>query len=70
MRNSFASAARSIALALGVDANFNEASFNIGGYEFEDGGSVIEPSFTFRLNTTPKKARLFAALMGDLGFEQ
>ena len=70
MREAFAKAAKEVAKALGITLNMKEASFNIGGYEFDDRGSVIEPSFTFRLDTTPEKARLFAALMGDLGYEQ
>lgn len=70
MRSAFADAARTVAKMLDIPLDMKKASFNIGGYEFDNGGSVVEPSFTFRLNTTPEKARLFAALMGDLGFEQ
>ena len=70
MREAFAKAAHKIADALGVTLDMKKASFNIGGYQFKDGSSVVEPSFTFRLDTTPEKARLFAALMGDLGYEQ
>lgn len=70
MRKAFANAAYKIADLLGIKLDMKQASFNIGGYQFEDGSAVIEPSYTFRLDTTPEKARLFAALMGDLGFEQ
>lgn len=71
MREAFAKAAHEVAKALGIPLDMKQASFNIGGYEFNNGTeSIVEPSFTFRLNTTPEKARLFAALMGDLGYEQ
>jgi hypothetical protein len=70
MREAFAKAAKEIAKVLGIPINLREASFNIGGYEFDDGGSIIEPSYTFKLDTTPENARLFAALMGDLAYEQ
>lgn len=70
MRKAFSKAAHEIAKAIGITIDMKQASFNIGGYQFEDGGSIVEPSFTFRLDTTPEKARLFAALMGDLGYEQ
>lgn len=70
MREAFSKAAHEVAEALGITLDMKQASFNIGGYQFGDGGSVVEPSFTFRLDTTPEKARLFAALMGDLGYEQ
>lgn len=70
MREAFSKAARGVTKTLGITLDMKQASFNIGGYQFEDGGSVVEPSFTFRLDTTPEKARLFAALMGDLGYEQ
>lgn len=70
MRKAFSKAAHEIAKAIGITLDMKQASFNIGGYQFEDGGSIVEPSFTFRLDTTPEKARLFAALMGDLGYEQ
>lgn len=70
MREAFSKAAHEVAKVIGITLDMKHVSFNIGGYQFEDGGSVVEPSFTFRLNTTPEKARLFAALMGDLGYEQ
>ena len=70
MREAFSKAAHEVAKAIGITLDMKQASFNIGGYQFEDGGSVVEPSFTFRLDTTPEKARLFAALIGDLGYEQ
>ena len=70
MREAFSEAAHEVAEALGITLDMKQASFNIGGYQFEDGDSIVEPSFTFRLDTTPEKARLFAALMGDLGYEQ
>lgn len=70
MREAFSKVAHEVAKAIGITLDMKQASFNIGGYQFEDGDSVVEPSFTFRLDTTPEKARLFAALMGDLGYEQ
>ena len=72
MREAFAKAAHEVAKALGIPLDMKQASFNIGGYEFEDGSSVIEPSFTFRFgkDATPEQVRMFAALMGDLGYEQ
>lgn len=71
MREAFAKAAHEVAKALGISLDMKQASFNIGGYEFNNGTeSIVEPSFTFRLDTTPEKAKLFAALMGDLGYEQ
>lgn len=72
MREAFAKAAHEVAKALGIPLDMKQASFNIGGYEFEDGSSVTEPSFTFRFgkDATPEQVRMFAALMGDLGYEQ
>ena len=70
MRNAFATAAKNIADLLGIELDMSTASANIGGYQFDGGGEIVEPSFTFRMNTTPEKARMFSALMADLGWEQ
>lgn len=70
MRKAFSNAAKQIAKMLGIPLEAKNIVTNIGGYQFEDGSSVTELSYTFNLNTTPEKARLFAALMGDFGFEQ
>ena len=70
MKKAFFRAAHEFAKLLNIDLADDEVSVNIGGYQFENGDAIKERSFTFRLNTTPEKARLFAALMGDLGFEQ
>lgn len=72
MREAFSKVAHKVAKALGITLDMKQASFNIGGYQFEDGGSVVEPSFTFRFgkDATPEQVEMFANLMGDLGFEQ
>lgn len=70
MHNSFKKMAINVAKVLDINLDINDISFNVGGYQFEDGDSVVEPSFTFPLFASPEEGRLFACLMGDLGFEQ
>lgn len=70
MRAAMISAAKRIANAIGIELDLSLTHSNIGGYAFEEGGSIIEPSYTFNFkNATPEKVRLFTALMGDLAFQ-
>ena len=70
MKSAFLEHALFIAKALGITLSKDITDFDIGGYTFKDGGSIVEPSYTFNINTTLEKARLFTVLMGDLGYEQ
>lgn len=70
VENRFTKEARSIAENLGI--GIKNIQNNIGGYSFDDGaGRVDELSYTYQLdeNTTPKQAKMFGCLLGDIGNE-
>lgn len=71
MRRQFATAAREIATAIGLEYEAEDIHSNHGGYTFENGSYTDEVSFTFHFrNADFDKVRLFSCLLGDLGYQQ
>ena len=61
-------AAKDVADYLGI--KLTPKSENIGGYKNDAGKKVRELSWTYNLgDVTPEQAKLFAAMMGDLAYE-
>lgn len=58
-------------IAKDIGVSISDIKVNMGGYEFEGGGSVNELSYTFELpNADTTQADMFAVRLGEEGYEK